>query len=229
MMAANTRRPGGRSARKHRAIFKAARTTFLAKGYDDTSMDAIAALAGVSKPTIYKHFGDKDGLFRATIAAEIAEAESHTQAMLDALPATRNLERDLRRFARQHLTDVMQPHLVRMRRRLIAEAERFPQLAASWYRSGPEKGHETLAAIFSALAARQLLRIDDALVAAEQFNWLVLIPLNRAMFITRPVRSRDLHRAADRAVATFLAAYRSQEPERRQVGARSAGNRGLLD
>jgi TetR/AcrR family transcriptional regulator, mexJK operon transcriptional repressor len=93
--------------------------------------------------------------------------------MLEALPATRNLEGDLRRFARQHLADVMQPHLIRMRRRLIAEAERFPQLSATWYRSGPEKGHETLAAVFSALAARQLLQIHDPLVAAEQFNWLV--------------------------------------------------------
>jgi AcrR family transcriptional regulator len=203
------RRRVGRSASKHRAIFKAARATFLARGYDDTSMDEIAAAAGVSKPTIYKHFGDKGGLFGAAISAEIAEAESRTHAMLEALPATRNLEDDLRRFARQHLTDVMQPHLLRMRRRLIAEAERFPQLAATWYRNGPEKGHETLAAVFSALAARQLLNIDDAIVAAEQFNWLVLIPVNRAMFITRPVNRRDLHRAADRAVDTFLAAYGS--------------------
>lgn len=208
-MAATTQRRVGRSARKHRAIFTAARAAFLAKGYDDTSMDAIAASAGVSKPTIYKHFGDKDGLFGATIAAEIAEAESHTQAMLEALPATRNLRADLRRFARQHLIDVMQPHLIRMRRRLIAEAERFPQLAAAWYRNGPERGHETLATVFSALTARQLLRIDDALVAAEQFNWLVLIPLNRAMFIARPASPRDLRRAADRAVDIFLAAYGS--------------------
>jgi len=173
-MATKTRLLVGRSARKHRAIIKAARTTFLAKGYDDTSVDEIAAIAAVSKPTIYKHFGDKVGLFGATIATAIAEAKSHTQATIEALPATRNLEGDLRRFARQHLAEVMQPHLLRMRRRLIAEAERFPQLAATWYRNGPEKGHETLAAVFSALAARGLLQIDDALVAAEQFNWLVL-------------------------------------------------------
>ena len=212
-MATKTRLLVGRSARKHRAIIKAARATFLAKGYDDTSVGEIAAIAAVSKPTIYKHFGDKVGLFGATIATAIAEAKSHTQATIEALPATRNLEGDLRRFARQHLAEVMQPHLVRMRRRLIAEAERFPQLAATWYRNGPEKGHETLAAVFSALAARGLLQIDDALVAAEQFNWLVLIPLNRAMFITRSVNKRDLDRAADRAVDIFLAAYGSKGRE----------------
>ncbi len=214
-MASTMRQRVGRSARKHHAIFSAARTTFLANGYADTSMDEIATLAGVSKPTIYQHFGDKDGLFGATIIAEIAEAESHTHAMLAALPATRNLERDLRRFARQHLADVMHPDLVRMRRRLIAEAERFPELATTWYRNGPEKGHATLAAVFAALGARRLLVVDDALAAAEQFNWLVLIPLNRAMFITQPIRTRDLRRAADRAVDVFLAAYGPKRPTRR--------------
>lgn len=214
-MASTMRQQVGRSASKHHAIFTAARTTFLAKGYADTSMDEIAARAGVSKPTIYQHFGDKDGLFGATIIAEIAEAESHTRAMLAALPATRNLARDLRRFARQHLADVMHPDLVRMRRRLIAEAERFPEVATTWYRNGPEKGHATLAAVFAALSARRLLEVDDALVAAEQFNWLVLIPLNRAMFIPQRISTRDLHRAADRAVEVFLAAYGSGRSARR--------------
>lgn len=214
-MAARTRRPAGRSAHKHRAIFEAARATFLARGYTDASMDEIAAVAGVSKPTIYTHFGDKEALFTATIAADIAEADSRTRAMLEALPATRDLEGDLRRFARQHLADVMQPHLVRMRRRLIAEAERFPKLAATWYGNGPEKGIETLAGVFSALAARKLLRIDDARAAAEQFNWLVLIPLNRAMFIPRTASARERRRAADRAVDMFLAAYGSPRSKRR--------------
>lgn len=200
-------RPGGRTARKRGDILDAARTAFLEHGYDGTSMDAVAAAAGVSKPTIYQHFGDKDRLFSATIVADISAAESNTQALIDALPATQHLERDLRHFARAHLADVMQPELVRMRRRLIGEAERFPDLAAIWFENGPSRGHRTLAAVFSKLADRGLLRIDDPLVAAEQFNWLVLIPLHRAMFILDPVKPSDLRRAADRAVGMFLSAY----------------------
>jgi TetR/AcrR family transcriptional regulator, mexJK operon transcriptional repressor len=53
----------GRSARKRRAIMEAATTVFLGKGYLGTSMDEIAALAAVSKQTVYKHFADKEGLF----------------------------------------------------------------------------------------------------------------------------------------------------------------------
>ena len=200
-------RPGGRSERKRRDILDAARTAFLERGYDETSMDDVAAKAGVSKPTIYKHFGDKDRLFSATIEAEIADAESNTQALINALPTTQDLARDLRRFARAHVADVMQPQLVRMRRRLIGEAERFPDLAATWFRNGPARGHSTLAAVFSKLADRGLLSIEDPLVAAEQFNWLALIPLNRAMFFIDPIGSRELQQAADRAVDVFLSAY----------------------
>lgn len=207
-MKTGERKPGGRSAQKHRAILDAARSAFLASGYDGASMDDIADAAGVSKPTIYKHFGDKDRLFTETIETDIAEAESHTQALIDALPTTRDLEADLRQFARVHLADVMQPHLVRMRRRLIGEAERFPDLAKSWYENGPAKGHETLARVFCKLADRGLLRMDDPLTAAEQFNWLVLIPLHRAMFTTHSVDVAELNEAADRAVRMFLDAYR---------------------
>jgi AcrR family transcriptional regulator len=52
----------GRSARKRSAILEAATTVFLDNGYLGTSMDEIAALARVSKQTVYKHFADKERL-----------------------------------------------------------------------------------------------------------------------------------------------------------------------
>jgi hypothetical protein len=65
-----------------------------------------------------------------------------------------------------------------------------------------------LADQFTSLAARGLLRVPDPLLAAEQFNWLVLsIPLNRAMFGLAPPGARDLRRYADEGVRIFLAAY----------------------
>jgi AcrR family transcriptional regulator len=53
----------GRSARKHRLIMEAATAAFLRNGYLGTSVDEIAAAAGVSKPTVYKLFTDKERLF----------------------------------------------------------------------------------------------------------------------------------------------------------------------
>jgi AcrR family transcriptional regulator len=187
---------------------EAARTLFLANGYSGTSMDDVAARAAVSKQTVYKHFADKERLFTAIITGDIEETEGLTQSLVDALPQTQDLERDLREFARRHVVDVMQPHLVRMRRILIGEADRFPELASAWYARGPERAHATFAAWFTALAERGLLRVPDPLIAAEHFNWLILsIPLNRAMFSDIGEPADRLEYYADEAVRVFLAAY----------------------
>lgn len=120
-----------------------------------------------------------------------------------------DLPRDLRDFARQHLHDVIQPDTMRMRRRIIAEVDRFPDVAKAWYEAAPKRGHEKLAASFARLQERGLLRMGDPLLAAEQFNWLILsIPLNRAMFDAASVTDTSRHaRYADAAVDVFLAAY----------------------
>jgi TetR/AcrR family transcriptional repressor of mexJK operon len=200
----------GRSARKRQAILDAARTLFLQGGYAGTSMDDVAARAAVSKQTVYKHFVDKERLFTAVITGDIAQTEQLTQSLADALPQTKDLEHDLRVFARRHIVDVMQPHLVRMRRILIGEGDRFPDLAAAWYARGPERAHATFAGWFTALAERGLLHVPDPPLAAEHFNWLILsIPLNRAMFSgdEEPFDRSRLEYYADEAVRVFLAAY----------------------
>jgi TetR/AcrR family transcriptional repressor of mexJK operon len=62
-----------RSARKRRAIIEAATTVFLSNGYLGTTMDEIAALAQVSKQTVYKHFADKERLFSEIVTANVDE------------------------------------------------------------------------------------------------------------------------------------------------------------
>jgi AcrR family transcriptional regulator len=200
----------GRSARKRRSIMEAAQTVFLRKGYDGTTMDEVAALAAVSKQTVYKHFADKKRLFTAIITSEISATETLTHSMVAALSDSHDIEQDLRRFARQHISDVVQPHLIRLRRIVIAEAEQFPELARAWYANGPERAHATLANHFRELARRGLLRVDDPLLAAQHFNWLILaIPLNKAMFHGSDTEftSEELEHYADEGVRVFLAAY----------------------
>jgi TetR/AcrR family transcriptional repressor of mexJK operon len=200
----------GRSARKREAILEAARTVFLRKGYGGASMDEVAALAAVSKQTVYKQFADKRSLFTAIVTGDIETAETLTHDMVAALPDTEDLAKDLRAFARRHVADVTQPHLVRLRRLVIAEAERFPELAQTWYVNGPERAHATLAEQFRKLGRRGLLHMSDPLLAAQHFNWLVLsVPLNTAMFQSEETTfsRRQLNRYADEGVRVFLAAY----------------------
>ena len=200
----------GRTERKRQAILDAARTIFLAKGYGGASMDEVAARAAVSKQTVYKQFSDKRSLFTAIISSDIDGAEASTHDAVDALGSSTDVGGDLRRFARRHVADVTQPHLVRLRRIIIAEADRFPELARAWYANGPERAHAALAEQFGRLHDRGLLRVDDPLLAAQHFNWLVLsIPLNQAMFAASEAElaPADLDRWADEGVRVFLAAY----------------------
>lgn len=200
----------GRSARKRRAIMEAARTVFLRNGYGGTSMDEIAAVAAVSKRTVYNNFTDKKRLFAEAVTSDIGQAEAGSRALLAALPESEDLERDLRLFARRHVTLILQPHLIQLRRIVIGEADRFPDLARTWYEEGPERGVATLAALFGEIARRGRLCVDDPRLAAQHFHWLVLsVPLNKAMFHGSQVRLSpgELERYADEGVRVFLAAY----------------------
>jgi len=202
-------RPRPRPEQVRQAILDATLELYLERGYSGTSTDEVAALSSVSKQTIYRHFADKDDLIREAIRGLIASAEEQGAPSFDALAESENLERDLRVFARQHLHDVIQSDIMNVRRRIIAEVDRFPEIARAWYESAPMRGHQKLAACFERLCERGLLRMSDPLLAAEQFNWLVLsIPLNRAMFVADSVSDTSRHAEyADAAVDVFLAAY----------------------
>jgi TetR/AcrR family transcriptional regulator, mexJK operon transcriptional repressor len=201
---------GGRTGQKRRAILDAARAVFLSSGYRGASMDQVAAIAQVSKVTVYNHFSDKRSLFTTVITSAIDEAEQSTHSLVDRLGQSTDLAKDLRTFARQHIVDVTQPHLIQMRRMIIAEAGRFPELARAWHRSGPERAHATLAKQIKQLTARGLLQVGDPLLAAQHLNYLILsVPVNEAMFTgrDRPYPRSQLYRYADEAVRVFLAAY----------------------
>src|SRR4249919_3573319 len=117
-----------RSDRKRRAIVEAATAAFLRGGYLGTSMDEIAALAGVSKQTVYKHFADKERLFTEVVISTVNEASDPVHAEVLELRDSGDLAADLRDLARRQLTLVLQPKLMQLRRLVIAESARFPEL-----------------------------------------------------------------------------------------------------
>jgi TetR/AcrR family transcriptional regulator, mexJK operon transcriptional repressor len=205
--------PGGvgdsQSARKKTAIMEAATAAFLETGYVGTSVDEIAARAGVSKPTVYKHFGGKKQLFSEIVLRTIDQVGEPFFAWIGALDETEDLEAALGELARKLVAIVREPRLLELRRLVIGESARFPELGRTYFERGPGRTIDTLASEFERLADRGLLRVADPRLAAQLFNWLVLsIPLNRAMFSPDPnFDATELDRYADEAVRVFLAAY----------------------
>src|SRR3954447_13036883 len=173
-----------RSTRKRRAIMDAATTVFLREGYLGTSMDEVAALAAVSKQTVYKHFADKQSLFAEIVTGTVDEAGDRVHASVLELADSGDVEADLRALARRQLALVMQPRVLQLRRLVIGEVGRFPELGRTFYERGPGRTMEALAAAFTRLAQAGTLKLDDPALAAEHFNWLVMsIPLNQAMLL----------------------------------------------
>jgi TetR/AcrR family transcriptional regulator, mexJK operon transcriptional repressor len=199
-----------RSTRKRKAILAAATTVFVSNGYLGTSMDEIAALASVSKQTVYKHFADKKSLFKEIVDNTVNKVSDPVYDEVVNLRDSGDLEADLRDLARRLLARVMQPQLLQLRRLVIGEADRFPELGRTFYERGPGRTMAALAATFERLAERGQLKLDDPLLVAAHFNWLIMsIPLNRAMFFgdDEPPAPAELDRYADTGVRVFLAAY----------------------
>jgi AcrR family transcriptional regulator len=199
-----------RSARKRAAILEAATAAFLRNGYLGTSMDEIAAAAAVSKQTVYKHFADKERLFTEIVAGVVDGAGEPLEGEVLGLVEADDLEAGLRDLARRQLESVMQPRLMQLRRLVIGEAGRFPELGRAFYERGAARAVALLADAFGRLADRGALELDDPELAAAHFNWLVMsAPVNRAMLLgdAEIPSPAELDRYAESGVRAFLAAY----------------------
>lgn len=118
----------GRSARKRAAILDAAAEVFLECGYVGTSMDGVAARAGVSKQTIYKHFADKEGLFTALVLHAVEGVEARIGAASPVPLDPDDLVPTLRELAQRLHAAIVNPEVLRLRRLVAGEALRFPEL-----------------------------------------------------------------------------------------------------
>ncbi|MEU5867786.1 TetR/AcrR family transcriptional regulator [Nonomuraea sp. NPDC047529] len=200
----------GRTARKRRQILDAAHAVFLRNGYVGASMDEVASIAAVSKQTVYKHFSDKEQLFATIVLDTANQIQGLAELIAQSLEGNQDLEKGLRELAHEFLDAIMQPDVLRLRRLIIAEADRFPDLGRTWYRQGFERSLEAMATAFGRLAGHGLRPVDDPRLAAEHFVGLLLwIPVNRVMFSGGGDHhtEAELDRLADAAVEVFLRAY----------------------
>ncbi|MBV7408442.1 TetR/AcrR family transcriptional regulator [Maritimibacter sp. DP1N21-5] len=175
---------GTRRTKSQQKILAAAEALFLSQGYVGTSMDAITETAGVSKQTVYAHFANKEALFLAMIDHLVGGATAAVRHRLPLPGPGDDLRDTLTDFARADLAVVLTPRLMGLRRLVIGEQARFPDLAASLFSNGPQGSIDRIRDILNVFAGRGELRPCDIDRAAEHFNWLVMGgPTSRAMLL----------------------------------------------
>ena len=198
-------RAGGR----RQVILDAATMVFSEKGFVGANLDEVVAAASVSKQTLYKHFTDKVGLFRE-IVLEIGNEVDGQFLDLPEPDAIEDVEEWIHTLALRFSRAVMDPKVQRIRRLVIAEAPRFPDLATAYWEHGFDRVFATVAEHFRALAEAGRLQAPDPLAATHHFAGLLLwVPSNRTMFSGSPevVTDDELQGYARAGAAAFLRAY----------------------
>jgi AcrR family transcriptional regulator len=186
-------------------ILEAATELFLRDGYGATSIDSILERSGGSKATLYSYFPAKDDLFRAVVD-EVVSNDAQPQ-----LDASRDIRTALTEFAAQRLESVFSERHRALMRLVIAERERFPDLAKMYYERGPRLSRRLLFDYFSTLKRQNLLDIDTPEEAAEFFMGMVLHEWYIEILLLGAAvpPSVEIRKRAERCVAYFLSTFRS--------------------
>jgi TetR/AcrR family transcriptional regulator, mexJK operon transcriptional repressor len=148
-----------RTSQRRIAILVAAKALFLEHGYEKVSVDDVAARAESSKGTIYQHFDSKAALFVTVVLAMTSQAADRVQADMPDSDTHDGVVDALMGHGRRLLNVVLTPELLRLRRLVISEAVRFPELGSAFYEGGPRKAIAELATALQRWTTRGLL--DD--------------------------------------------------------------------
>lgn len=191
-------------ARRTERILRAALDVFSEQGYTGATMDAIAARAGLSKPTLYSYFDGKAQIFSAMFSAP-------REDMLLAFEVDRDarMVAQLHRFAWTYARIVMRPEYLSLARLIIGEAQRFPEIGEAYQASGPDRVLQGMMAYLEAHRAAGDLTFEDAELAAQDL-WGLILSAPRTQALHRPDAipdERALARYVTNGLRVFLKAY----------------------
>lgn len=191
---------------KRAAILDAAKRLFSSHGFDGVSMDQIATGAGVSKLTVYSHFGDKESLFGAAVRAK-CEEQLPPELFLVGLEG--NLREQITAIARAFFALVTSEEAVAMHRMMMVPGTGDSHVRELFWQAGPQRVKEGFAAFLREEVAQGALDIPDVERAASQFLCLLKGELHMQMMCglccTLASEDVDAHIAA--TVDLFLRAY----------------------
>ena len=191
---------------KRASILEAAKQLFLEQGYQGVSMDQIATTAGVSKLTVYSHFGDKETLFAAAITASCEEVLPEE---LFARPPAGSLREQLHGIGRAFFDLIISDEAISMHRLMNTPGTAENAMRELFWNAGPQRLQAAFARFLQPHVDAGRLRIDDIPLAASQFFCLLkgeLHPMMACGLCRQPGES-EVARHVDATVDLFLRAH----------------------
>jgi TetR/AcrR family transcriptional repressor of mexJK operon len=205
-------RRGGRPSREAAALLQerildVATSLFLAEGYGETTIELVAGRARISKRTFYHRFPDKAALFRAVVHRIVDRLRP---ADVSGLFSGGSLEAILRRLARAILRAALNPQALALHRVILAEAGRFPALAAAVAdRSASQEAVMRIADLLRGEPGARRTGTEASRFAAAQFLQMVVAsPQRRALGLGVPMTAPELDAWADQTTELFLNGWR---------------------
>lgn len=193
---------------KRKAILEAAKALFLSNGYDGSSMDAIAAEAGVSKLTVYSHFTDKEKLFAEAVKSK---CEEQLPELLFELSDDVPVAQVLLSIGHGFYELINSRESVELHRLMVSLAAQDSTLSKTLYEAGPQRVLHGMEELLRRANQRGQLRIADPLSAADQFFCLIKGGVNFRLLIGCGAALEGVEAEAyvRDAVEVFLRAFRA--------------------
>lgn len=199
--------PNTAGQKRRRAMVEAAYSLFMEKGYASVSVDEIIRVSKGSKSSLYKFFGDKEGILKAVIESLADEflREIHLE-----FPSAKTPREALNRVGMVFADLALSDKAINQHRHAVSHAKAFPDLAKLWYESGPKRTMDGFAGFLEKETAAGRLRIADPARSAWFFLGMIIFHDNMRRLVCLPPSKRsELKKAVSEAVEVFLAAYGS--------------------
>ncbi len=192
------------SSEKRPQILAAARRVFLREHYACASMESIAQEAGVSKQTVYNHFGCKEKLFRELVRESTRRLSLTFE--LDMTDLEASPEAVLTRIGQQILDIMLNEETMELHRLMHSEGRRSPQTANEFYSFGPNRIVTIIAEYLRIQVRARRLELDNPRIASEQFTTMLIghLRLRRLLGIGPSPGADERRRYVKSAVRIFL-------------------------
>lgn len=197
----------GKQVDKRTAILEAATHLFLSNGLSDTSMDAVAERANVSKQTIYSHFQNKENLFMELMNDMCTNSEC---PMSNADTFNASPKEVLTTVGNSFLSMITSQQGSALFRFVIAESSRSPKIAEIFYQNGPQKNYVRLAEYFETLNKEGSFNIQDPQQASINFFSMIQGKNHLKSLLNMPAPTdNEIQQHVRNTVSFFIKSYQN--------------------